>query len=217
MVVFHKLLRIARSSRAYKTEWPIRSVTGHKIDGRELHTDQGQRNFFVHIIISLFQSEVLHGRQWPCAAKRNRKSYANDHFDRHNLFLYATAVFVVNLTPPNHAFKSCYCISDFLSTIHMHVNEIHGDLHVHRAIVRPSEGRPLLYKVMLCFYFLPFPVIIIRCCLFLGKGIRLVGCAGGGRCRQGRLEVLYGSWGTVCDDDFGTEDARVACHSLGFG
>ena len=63
--------------------------------------------------------------------------------------------------------------------------------------------------------------LIIRCWLFLGEGIRLVGCrgCGGGRCREGRLEVLNhaGSWGTVCDDDFDAADARVACHSLGFG
>ena len=54
----------------------------------------------------------------------------------------------------------------------------------------------------------------------LGSGIRLVGCrgCGGGQCREGRLEVLNpaGLWGTVCDDNFGTADARVACHSLGF-
>jgi len=51
------------------------------------------------------------------------------------------------------------------------------------------------------------------------KGSRLVGCRGSGRCREGRLEVTVdgSGWGTVCDDSFGTEDARVACNSLGFG
>ena len=35
---------------------------------------------------------------------------------------------------------------------------------------------------------------------------------------QGRLELKdnAGNWGTVCDDFFDANDARVACNALGF-
>ena len=43
--------------------------------------------------------------------------------------------------------------------------------------------------------------------------IRLVG---GANSRQGRIEVCNNNaWGTVCDDIFGAEEARIACIQLG--
>lgn len=39
----------------------------------------------------------------------------------------------------------------------------------------------------------------------------------GGTSQAGRLEIFFiGEWSTVCDNQFGQEEAEVACKMLGF-
>ena len=59
-------------------------------------------------------------------------------------------------------------------------------------------------------------VISLKLIMFTGQlsgDLRLVDGDGS----TGRLEVyFFGQWGTVCDDGFGSSEARVACQQLGF-
>lgn len=47
--------------------------------------------------------------------------------------------------------------------------------------------------------------------------LRLVDVVGETNTEEGRLEIYHNStWGTVCNDLFGTSDAIVACRQLGY-
>ena len=62
------------------------------------------------------------------------------------------------------------------------------------------------------YYYSLAPATTPVCCN--DGDIRLVG---GSVARQGRVEICYNNqWGTVCDDFFGSPEARVVCRQLGY-
>ena len=49
--------------------------------------------------------------------------------------------------------------------------------------------------------------------LMFPSTVRLVG---GHNKYEGRVEIYHNGWGTICDDDFGKQEAAVICRMLGF-
>ena len=85
----------------------------------------------------------------------------------------------------------------------------HNCEHIEDAGVRCSPTCMCYMRITICHMI--FCTCLASTCLQGSVRLR------GGTATQGRVEICNNNvWGTVCDDSWGTADARVVCRQLGY-